>query len=167
MKYVVAFLLLLALAASDTALAGVTARPLDPRRTVLGTPFRKFRHLVLERSDSRTQTHYYSNTQENLQVGPYRVTGISYGFFKGQLCSLEMRVMGDANCKGLYEMLLADYGSGQPGVALKKSEQWIDPQVTVTYTEGPQGFATVVISSQTLLREQRLAERKPAIYQRA
>ncbi|MCC2548206.1 hypothetical protein LJY25_17280 [Hymenobacter sp. BT175] len=163
MKNVAALALLLALATPVAAAKKSPAlRVLDQRngfRTAkLGSDIRSFRYLTPERSDASTQTTYYINTRENLRMGAYKVTGISYGFYKDKLCSIEVRVMGDVNCRGIHDLLVSDYGPSQrlPQV---KSEQWEGQQVTLRYTEVPQGFATVTVTSNALT-EQRLAERK-------
>ncbi|TGE26941.1 hypothetical protein [Hymenobacter metallicola] len=163
MKYLAVFSLLLALAGPASAATGKQpSRILEQRQAALGTDIRKFRHLVPERVEPSTQTVYYTNKRENLRVGAYTVTGISYGFYKDKLCSIELRVMGDGNCKGIHNLLLAEYGPSQRVAA--KSENWTDPQVTLRYTEVPQGFATIVLASKTLM-EQRLAESKlPAFH---
>ncbi|UOQ53115.1 hypothetical protein [Hymenobacter cellulosivorans] len=164
MKYLAAFSLMLALAGPVVAQSGKAGHVLEQRRAALGTDVRKFRHLVPERVEASTQTVYYTSKRENLQVGGYTVTGISYGFYKDKLCSIELRVMGDANCKGIHNLLLSEYGPSQRVAA--KSENWTDPQVTLRYTEVPQGFATIVLASKTLM-EQRLAESKVPAYHSA
>ncbi|GAA3995245.1 hypothetical protein GCM10022408_02070 [Hymenobacter fastidiosus] len=172
MKSLVATLLLVlsALAGQADPHPGTTPRPilapsirvLDKqngfRETTLGTDIRAFRHLVLERTDAGTQTAYYTRSTENLKVGGFRVTGISYGFYKDKLCSIEVRTMGDANCRAIHKFLLDEYGPGQR-LASTKSEYWIGQQVSLRYTEVPQGYATVMLSSK-LLMDQRMAERK-------
>ncbi|TGE14704.1 hypothetical protein [Hymenobacter elongatus] len=164
MKYLAVFSLLLALAGPAVALPGQPGRVLEQRRATLGTDISKFRHLTPERVETSTQTVYYTSKRENLRVGSYTVTGISYGFYKDKLCSIELRVMGDANCRGIHNLLLAEYGPGQHVAA--KSEHWTDPQISLRYTEVPQGFATIVLASKTLL-EQRLAESKIPAYHSA
>ncbi|MCB2375971.1 hypothetical protein LGH70_00145 [Hymenobacter sp. BT635] len=162
MKYLAVFSLMLALASPVAAQKGQSGRVLEQRRAALGTDVRQFRHLVPERVEASTQTVYYTSKRENLRVGSYTVTGISYGFYKDKLCSIELRVMGDTNCKGIHNLLLSEYGPSQRVAA--KSENWTDPQVTLRYTEVPQGFATIVLASKTLM-EQRLAESKlPAFH---
>jgi hypothetical protein len=124
----------------------------------LGADIHTFRHLVLERTDASTQTTYYTNATENLKVGNFRVTGISYGFYKDKLCSIEVRTMGDNNCRAIHQFLLDEYGQGQR-IASTKSEYWIGQQVSLRYTEVPQGYATVMLASKSLM-DQRMAERK-------
>ncbi|RYU75449.1 hypothetical protein [Hymenobacter persicinus] len=128
------------------------------REVTLGADIHTFRNLVLERTDASTQTTYYTRAFENLKVGSFRVTGISYGFYKDKLCSIEVRTMGDANCRAIHQFLLDEYGQGQR-LASTKSEYWIGQQVSLRYTEVPQGYATVMLSSKSLM-DQRMAERK-------
>jgi hypothetical protein len=128
------------------------------REAILGADIHSFRHLVLERTDAATQTVYYTSAAENLKVGSFRVTGISYGFYKDKLCSIEVRTMGDANCRAIHQFLLDEYGQGQR-LASTKSEYWIGQQVSLRYTEVPQGYATVMLSSKALM-DQRMAERR-------
>jgi hypothetical protein len=149
---------------TPTGHAGPTAsiRTLDKkngfREATLGADIRTFRNLVLERTDAATQTTYYTLTTENLKVGTFRVTGISYGFYKDKLCSIEVRTMGDTNCRAIHQFLLDEYGQGQR-LASTKSEYWIGQQVSLRYTEAPLGYATVMLSSRQLM-DQRMAERK-------
>ncbi|GAA3936395.1 hypothetical protein [Hymenobacter algoricola] len=128
------------------------------REATLGADVHTFSHLVLERTDAATQTTYYTRSTENLKVGSFRVTGISYGFYKDKLCSIEVRTMGDANCRAIHQFLLNEYGQGQR-LASTKSEYWLGQQVSLRYTEVPQGYATVMLSSKSLM-DQRMAERK-------
>ena len=128
------------------------------REVSLGADIHSFRHLVLERTDAATQTTYYTRATENLKVGNFRVTGISYGFYKDKLCSIEVRTMGDVNCRAIHQFLLNEYGQGQR-LASMKSEYWIGQQVSLRYTEVPQGYATVMLASKSLM-DQRMAERK-------
>jgi|GEM_PF-1163033 len=128
------------------------------REATLGADVHTFQNLVLERTDASTQTTYYTRATENLKVGSFRVTGISYGFYKDKLCSIEVRTMGDANCRAIHQFLLDEYGQGQR-LASTKSEYWIGQQVSLRYTEVPQGYATVMLSSKVLM-DQRMAERQ-------
>lgn len=127
--------------------------PTELRTAWLGSPLKRFRHLVPERRALPSHISYYTQSGESLTIGGYRVTGISYGFYKDQLCCIELRVLGQANCQGLYSLMARAYG---PSRALtSSSQQWVNPQVSLLYTEMPKGYATVVLSSTTLVAQYR------------
>lgn len=125
--------------------------PASWRVAMLGTPLRRFSHLVPERRALPSQISYYSAPGESLTINGYQVTGISYGFYKDQLCCIELRVLGQANCQGLYSSVTRTLGAGQP--LTSSSQKWATPQVSLLYTEMPKGYATVVLSSTPLIAQ--------------
>ncbi|GAB2467440.1 hypothetical protein GCM10011375_31500 [Hymenobacter qilianensis] len=129
-------------------------------KATFGDDISKFRDLELVRTDPATQTQFYNYLTDNLKVGSHRLTGITYGFYKDKLYYIELRMMGEANCRGIRELLSAQYGpSKSPGQA--QTSWWLGQQVTLRYTEAPVGYATIVLGSNQLAG-QRLAQRKAA-----
>ncbi|MBB4601170.1 MULTISPECIES: hypothetical protein [Hymenobacter] len=167
MKHCLLFLLPLLSAASGSAQAatGAPAPPAAPTATAthrkelaadlraawLGAPLKQFKRLVPERRATSSQISYYTRPDEALTIGGYAVTGISYGFYKGLLCCVEVRVLGPANCQGIYGLLTRTYGPGQ--VAATSAQQWTNPQVRLLYTEMPKGYATVIVASTPLVAQ--------------
>ncbi|GAB3290647.1 hypothetical protein [Hymenobacter tenuis] len=164
--------MLLLSAAPATVLAGTGVPPksaaalerekelaMDLRSAWLGTPLRRFQHLVPERRATPSSITYYSRPDETLNVGGFQVTGISYGFYKGLLCCIELRVLGATNCQGIQTLLARTYGPSQ--LAATPSQQWVNPQVRLVYTEMPKGFATIVVASTPLVAQYQ-AERQAA-----
>ncbi|RPD44886.1 hypothetical protein DNI29_19490 [Hymenobacter sediminis] len=123
----------------------------DLRATWLGTPLKRFKHLVPERRATASQISYFTRPDEALTIGGYPVTGISYGFYKGLLCCVEVRVLGPVNCQGIYSLLTRAYGPSQ--VAATSAQQWTNPQVRLLYTEMPKGYATVIVASTPLVAQ--------------
>lgn len=162
-------LLLLLLGAGFTraeAAAGAPTRPsaslardkevaADLRAAWLGAPLKRFRHLVPERRATPSGIVYYTRPDEALAIGGYPVTGISYGFYKGLLCCVEVRVLGPANCQGIYSLLTRTYGPSQ--LAATSAQQWTNPQVRLLYTEMPKGYATVIVASTPLVAQYQAA----------
>lgn len=119
------------------------------RTTWLGMPRQRFRRLVPEqRLGAPSAISYFTRANESLVVGGFRVTGISYGFYKDQLCCIEVRVLGEANCRGIQALLLKSYG---PGTAA--GQRWENPQLRLQYAEMPKGYATLVLASPSLLAQ--------------
>lgn len=133
------------------------APPTGLREAWLGTSVTTFRHLVPERRATRTPIVYYTRSDESLRVGPYTVTGISYGFYQDQLCCIEVRVLGAANCQGIQDMLYRAHGLSPAATA---ATRWAGSQVSLSYTEMPKGYATVVLASTTLLAQYRAAQQE-------
>ncbi|UPL50356.1 hypothetical protein [Hymenobacter sublimis] len=127
----------------------------DLRAAWLGAPLKRFRHLVPERRSVPSQITYYTRPDEALTIGGYAVTGISYGFYKGLLCCVEVRVLGSSNCQGIYSLLTRTYGPSQ--MAATSAQQWTNPQVRLLYTEMPKGYATVVVASTPLVAQYQAA----------
>ncbi|QNH61640.1 hypothetical protein [Hymenobacter sediminicola] len=118
------------------------------RTTWLGMPRQSFRRLVPEqRLGAPTSISYYTRPGEPLTLGGYRVTGISYGFYKDQLCCIEVRVLGEANCRGIQALLTRSYGPGSAATG----QRWENAQLRLLYNEMPKGYATVVVVSPSLL----------------
>ncbi|QIL74961.1 MULTISPECIES: hypothetical protein [Hymenobacter] len=145
-----------------TRVASPSLRALDSQngfgKATFGDDISKFRDLELVRTDPATQTQFYNYLTDNLKVGPHRLTGITYGFYKDKLYYIELRMMGEANCRGIRELLSSQYGpSNSPGQA--QTSWWLGQQVTLRYTEAPVGYATIVLGSNQLAG-QRLAQRK-------
>ncbi|SMB99026.1 hypothetical protein SAMN00120144_3673 [Hymenobacter roseosalivarius DSM 11622] len=144
--------------------ASPSVRALDSQngfgKATFGADISKFRDLELVRTDAATQTDFYNYLTDNLKVGSHKLTGITYGFYKDKLYYIELRMMGEANCRSIRELLSAQYGPSQsPGQA--QTSWWLGQQVTLRYTEAPVGYATIVLGSNHLA-EQRLAQRKAA-----
>ena len=118
------------------------------RTSWLGLPRQQFRRLVPEqRLGAPTSISYYTRPGEPLTLGGYRVTGISYGFYKDQLCCIEVRVLGEANCRGIQALLTRSYGPGSSATG----QRWENAQLRLLYNEMPKGYATVVVASPSLL----------------
>lgn len=144
--------------------ASPSVRALDSQngfgKATFGADIRTFRDLELVRSDAATDTQFYNYLTDNLKVGAHKLTGITYGFYKDQLYYIELRMMGEANCRDIRELLSAQYGPAQnPGSA--PTVWWMGQQVTLRYTEAPVGYATIILGSNQLAG-QRLAQRKAA-----
>ena len=144
--------------------AGPSVRTLDSQngfgKATFGADIRTFHNLELVKSDAATDTEFYNYLTDNLKVGGHRLTGITYGFYQDKLYYIELRMMGEANCRGIRELLSAQYGPAQsPSQA--PTAWWLGQQVTLRYTEAPVGYATIILGSNHLAG-QRLAQRKAA-----
>lgn len=120
------------------------------RTSWLGMSKQQFRRLVPEqRLGAPTSISYYTRPGETLVLGGYRVTGISYGFYKDQLCCIEVRVLGEANCRGIQALLTRSYGPASSATG----QRWENAQLRLLYNEMPKGYATVVVASPSLLAQ--------------
>jgi hypothetical protein len=129
-------------------------------KATFGADISTFHDLELVKSDATTDTEFYNYLTDNLKVGGHKLTGITYGFYKDKLYYIELRMMGETNCRGIRELLSAQYGPSQsPDQA--PTIWWMGQQVTLRYTEAPVGYATIVLGSNQLAG-QRLAQRKAA-----
>ncbi|MBC6992403.1 MULTISPECIES: hypothetical protein [Hymenobacter] len=180
MKNLVALLALLALSmqASQAKIGsgphpaqGATAsvQALDRKNgfgdATFGADISTFRNLRPESADAESETQYYSRTTDNLRIGNLKLTGISYGFYKNKLCYIQLRAMGDENCKAIHDLLTSQYGPGkQPKQT--KNEWWHGKQVTMRYAEVPQGYATIYLASNDLI-DQRMAQQKVTTFRLA
>jgi hypothetical protein len=116
----------------------------------LGMPRQQFRNLVPEqRLGAPSAISYFSRSDEALTLGGYRVTGVSYGFYKDQLCCIEVRVLGEVNCRGIQALLAKAYGPG----ATASGQYWQNPQLRLQYSEMPKGYATLLLASPSLLAQ--------------
>ncbi|MBC6697608.1 hypothetical protein [Hymenobacter sp. BT190] len=123
----------------------------------LGMPRQQFRNLVPEqRLGAPSAISYFSRSDETLTLNGYRITGISYGFYKDQLCCIEVRVLGEANCRGIQALLAKVYGPG----ATASGQYWQNPQLRLQYSEMPKGYATLLLASPSLLAQFQ-AEQQP------
>ncbi|WBA41786.1 hypothetical protein [Hymenobacter canadensis] len=161
-------LLLLCTFAAEAARPPVAAEPRIPQfrisklpaalhATWLGMPRQQFRNLVPEqRLGAPSAISYFSRSDETLTLGGYRITGISYGFYKDQLCCIEVRVLGEANCRGIQALLAKAYGPA----ATASGQYWQNPQLRLQYSEMPKGYATLLLASPSLLAQFQ-AEQQP------
>jgi hypothetical protein len=125
--------------------------------TWLGMPRQQFRNLVPEqRLGAPSSITYFSRPDESLTLGGYRITGVSYGFYKDQLCCIEVRVLGEANCRGIQSLLAKAYGPA----ATATGQYWQNPQLRLQYSEMPKGYATLLLASPSLLAQFQ-AEQQP------
>lgn len=141
---------------SEAALR-TTKMAAELRTAWLGMSRHRFRRLVPEqRLGAPSAISYFTRPGESLTVGGFRVTGISYGFYKDQLCCIEVRVLGEANCRGIQALLVKAYG---PGTAA--GQYWENPQLRLQYAELPKGYATLLLASPALLAQYQAERQAP------
>ena len=132
--------------------------PAGLHTTWLGMPRQQFRNMVPEQHlGSPSAISYFSRANETLMLGGFRVTGISYGFYKDQLCCIEVRVLGEANCRGIQALLAKAYGPS----ATATGKYWQNPQLRLQYSEMPKGYATLLLASPALLAQFQAEQLQP------
>lgn len=115
--------------------------------------------LVEEDGDSK----YYVRVDEDLRLGNAELKTITYGFYKGKLESVRVKVEGSLNSRALLQVLQEAYGVGEPSDEYKDKYFWFGKRVWADYTlYGNTDNSAFYMSSRALASQEKADEKAKA-----
>jgi len=101
---------------------------------------------------------YYKSKVEDLKLGDYHLKSVTYGFYKGQLMTINIETKGLSNSTGLLNILRESYGNGFKGNEYLEQYLWKSEKVSILYDQNPVTNNAVVSITSTKLEDLSSAE---------
>lgn len=120
------------------------------RELKCGDALPKGMRMVEEDGDEK----YYTR-QESFTIGAGTVTEIAYGFYKGQLGSVQMRTKGLINSNAVRQAFEAAYGFPSQPNRFMKYYFWNGGKVSLTFDQNPVTDDALVVIQCTSIREKK------------
>jgi hypothetical protein len=109
------------------------------------------------------QLKFYHRSSDDLTVGTGRLSGITYGFYKGRLMSVLLSTRGLVDSRALLATLQAAYGPGDQQNEYLEEYFWLGNVVRAVYSQKPiSNDATADISNEAISAEKASDEKTAA-----
>ena len=126
------------------------------RDALFGMPLSAFSNLV--RVDTAVYVSTYIRSTDTLEIGDYKVSRITYSFYKDTLYDVTIQANDEADSRGVLGVMNHLYGQGyQPDPKMQKFN-WYGTNVFAIYDEKG-GKANLVITDNIILKK-KLADEK-------
>jgi hypothetical protein len=103
------------------------------RGAVFGDSISSYHTMRLVEDDGNNK--YYERTDEDLSLGSAQVKRIVYGFYKGQLFSVNVKTIGLVNSRAVLKILQSLYGDGEQSNPYIEDYDWLGNKVDLNYKE--------------------------------
>ncbi|TGE22792.1 hypothetical protein [Hymenobacter metallicola] len=116
----------------------------------------------LKEVEKSGDTKYYTKTDENLKIGDADLHSITYGFYKGKLHYVVVRIKGIVDSRKVLAALETQYGSGYKSNRYLENYYWFGNKVNGTYDENSVTHDTTVSFSSVEIAKQKEEDAKAA-----
>lgn len=96
---------------------------------------------------------FYKLKSENLAIGEYKLSSISYVFYKGKLSQIIIESKGSTNSGGLLDLLKAQYGEGFKSNRYIEKYLWSGEKAGIYYNQNSVDKSAVVVIFSKALQE--------------